>query len=191
LSKAPAHIDRAAREARFVMHLDIGDQADRTAIVLGLGCERGAPCDEVIRLAEEALAIAGIDRRALTGIASLDSRVAEPAMIAAAQHFSVPFVVFDVTTLEAQASRLQNPSELVFSLTGCHGVAEAAALAATGKSGALIVPKIKSSHATAAIACGEFSESDQHVAAGFWQIDSASSHADSGRLRFAVPGAAP
>lgn len=173
------------------MYLDIGDQADRTALVLGLGCERGTPCDEVIRLAEEALAIAGFDRRALTGIASLDSRVAEPAMIAAARHFSVPFVVFDVGALEAQASRLQNPSELVFSLTGCHGVAEAAALAATGKSGALIVPKIKSFHATAAIACGEFAESDQHVAVGLWQIDSASSHADSGRLMFAVPGAAP
>lgn len=172
------------------MHLDIGDQADRTALVLGLGCERGAPCDEVIRLAEEALAIAGIDRRALTGIASLDSRKTEPAMIAAAAHFSVPFVVFDAGTLEAQSPRLQNPSEIVFTLTGCHGVAEAAALAAAGASGALIVPKIKSAHATAALAWGLFIESNQCVVVGRWHTDSAPSHVESSPVSV-VSGAAP
>ncbi|KQV29515.1 cobalamin biosynthesis protein CobE [Rhizobium sp. Root73] len=173
------------------MHLDIGDQPVHRPLVLGLGCERGTPCDEVIRLAEEALAVAGIDRHELTGIASLDSRVAEPAMIAAARHFSVPFVVFDAGTLEAQTARLQNPSEIVFSLTGCHGVAEAAALAAAGPSGALIVPKIKSPHATAAIARRVFSESDQDVAAGCRQSDSISSPAGSLRLMSAASGVAP
>lgn len=173
------------------MHLDIGDQPVHRPLVLGLGCERGTPCDEVIRLAEEALAVAGIDRHELTGIASLDSRVAEPAMIAAARHFSVPFVVFDAGTLEAQTARLQNPSEIVFFLTGCHGVAEAAALAATGTSGALIVPKIKSPHATVAIARAAFVESDQGVAAGRWQGESASSHVESGRFMSGVSGAAP
>ena len=173
------------------MHLDIGDQASRRPLVLGLGCERGTPCDEVILLAEQALATAGVDRWMLTGIASLDSRVAEPAMIAAAAHFSVPFLVFDAGTLEAQSPRLQNPSEIVFALTGCHGVAEAAALAATGKSGALIVPKIKSAHATAAIASGVFSESSQDVVPGLWQNDSASSHLESGRVMGVASGAAP
>ncbi len=173
------------------MHLDIGDQADRKPLVLGLGCERGTPCEEVILLAERAVAMAGLDRRMLTGIASLDSRVAEPAMIAAAAHFSVPFVVFDVGTLEAQSPQLENPSEIVFSLTGCHGVAEAAALAASGKSGALIVPKIKSAHATAAIARGEFVESSQQVAAGSWQSESKSSRRESRLPMSMASGAAP
>ncbi len=173
------------------MHLDIGDQAGRRPLVLGLGCERGAPCDEVILLAEEALRLAGLDRRWLTGLASLDSRIAEPAMMAAAAHFSVPFVVFDAGTLEAQSPRLQNPSEIVFALTGCHGVAEAAALAATGRSGALIVPKIKSSHATAAIARGGFVESSQQVAAGCWQSESVSSHRESRLPMSMVSGATP
>lgn len=173
------------------MHLDIGDQPVLRPLVLGLGCERGTPSDEVIRLAEEALAVAGIDRRELTGIASLESRVAEPAMIAAARHFSVPFVVFDAGTLEAQTARLQNPSEIVFSLTGCHGVAEAAALAAAGPSGALIVPKIKSPHATAAIAGSEFVELNHDVAAGHWQSESASSRMESRHRISVVSGAAP
>ena len=161
------------------MHLDIRDQAGRMPLVLGLGCERGTPGGEVIQLAEEALAMAGVDRHALTVIASLDSRVAEPAMIAAAEHFSVPFMVFDTGTLEAQFPRLENPSDIVFALTGCHGVAEAAALAAAGKSGALIVPKIKSAHATAAIARGAFSESSQDVAVGRECRDSGTSQTES------------
>jgi hypothetical protein len=37
------------------MQLDIGDQAAHRPLVLGLGCERGTPCDEVIRLAEQGL----------------------------------------------------------------------------------------------------------------------------------------
>ena len=69
------------------MHRDIGDQAGQRPLVLGLGCERGTPCGEVIRLAENALRLAGLDRRDLTGIASLDTRAAEPAMLAAATHF--------------------------------------------------------------------------------------------------------
>lgn len=171
-----------------MMHLDIGDQAGRRPVVLGLGCERGAPCDEVILLAEKALRLAGLDRRALTGLASLDSRESEPAMLAAATHFSVPFVIFDAGTLEAQSARLENPSEIVFALTGCHGVAEAAALAAAGTAGTLIVPKIKSAHATAAIARGVFAESHQDVAVRRWQSDSASSHVESGWA--IAPGAA-
>ena len=173
------------------MHRDIGDQAGQRPLVLGLGCERGTPCGEVIRLAENALRLAGLDRRDLTGIASLDTRAAEPAMLAAATHFSVPFLVFDAGALEAQTSRLKNPSEIVFALTGCHGVAEAAALAATGRSGALIVPKIKSSHATAAIARGGFVESSQQVAAGCWQSESVSSHRESRLPMSMVSGATP
>jgi cobalt-precorrin 5A hydrolase len=178
-SKA-AHRDHAARGGHiFQMQVNTGNQADVVPFVLGLGCERGAPCDEVIRLAEEALATARVDRRALACVASLDVRATEPAMIAAAAHFSVPFRVFGADVLEAETARLENPSELVFALTGCHGVAEAAALAAAGQSSSLIVPKIKSAHATAAIARGGFVESFEDVAAVFGEGDSASSRSDS------------
>jgi cobalt-precorrin 5A hydrolase/precorrin-3B C17-methyltransferase len=51
-----------------------------------------------------------------------------------------------------ETPRLKNPSDVVFRQVGCHGVAEAAALAAIGESAVLIMPKMKSLHATAAIA---------------------------------------
>ena len=127
----------------------------------------------------------------LACIASLDTRATEPAMIAAAAHFSVPFRVFTAGMLEAESSRLENPSDIVFALTGCHGVAEAAALAAAGKTGALIVPKIKSAHATAAIACGEFIELIHAVVAGRERNESASSCSDSAHLMHPVSGVAP
>jgi cobalt-precorrin 5A hydrolase len=172
------------------MHVNTGNQAGAAPFALGLGCERGTPADEVIRLAEEALTAAKLERRLLACVASLDVRAMEPAMIAAAAHFSVPFRLFDAATLEAETARLQNPSEIVFALSGCHGVAEAAALAAAGQSSALIVPKIKSANATAAVAGGAFVEPIETVAADCEQNDSASSQPDLARLQ-AVSGVAP
>ncbi|MDP7549398.1 MAG: precorrin-3B C(17)-methyltransferase, partial [Alphaproteobacteria bacterium] len=56
---------------------------------------------------------------------------------------------FDLATLQAQESRLANPSDIVKAEVGVAGVAEAAALAAGGE---LLVEKRKSRRATCAIA---------------------------------------
>ena len=120
--------------------------------MLGLGCERRTPADEVIVLAERALADAGAASSDLRLVASLDVRAEEPAILAVAKHFAVPAAFYDAATLEAEASRLANPSEIVFAYTGCHGVAEGAALVGAGSEAVLIVPKIVSAHATAALA---------------------------------------
>jgi cobalt-precorrin 5A hydrolase len=120
--------------------------------VLGLGCERGTPAAEVIALAENALASIGASGGDVACIASLDSRADEPAIQAAALHFAVPSRFFAARVLEAETPRLRHPSERVFALTGCHGVAEASALAGAGAHADLVVPKIKSAHATAALA---------------------------------------
>lgn len=142
---------------------------EKPALVLGLGCERGTPPSEVIALAEEVLDAAGLDAsERLCLIVSLDTRSDEPAIIAAARHFAVPFRTFPAARLEAETSRLSRPSDIVFRHTGCHGVAEGAALAAAGGCGRLVVTKRKSAHATAAIA-----ESFQVVAGAFSQGDSA------------------
>ncbi|HEV7320656.1 MAG TPA: cobalamin biosynthesis protein [Ensifer sp.] len=128
------------------------DSGERATLVLGLGCERGASCQEVIALAERALAKAGAEAADLRFVASLDARAEEPAILAAANHFSAPAAFYDAVRLEAEAHRLANPSKVVFAHTGCHGVAEGAALVGAGREAVLIVPKITSAHATAAIA---------------------------------------
>jgi len=120
--------------------------------VLGLGCERGTPVEEVRALAKQAMEIAGVGPDALAAIASIDSRSGEPAILTLSQEFEITPVFFAAARLEQETPRLENPSAAVFALVGCHGVAESAALAAAGAAAALIVPKIKSAHATAAIA---------------------------------------
>lgn len=120
--------------------------------MLGLGCERGTPAAEVLALAIEALDAAGIAGAELAAVASIESRREEAAILAVAAHFSVPAVFFDAPRLEEETPRLKNPSEIVFISVGCHGVAESAALAALGADAELVLGKIKSAHATAAIA---------------------------------------
>ncbi|MDK1388267.1 cobalamin biosynthesis protein [Sinorhizobium sp. 8-89] len=129
-----------------------GPTVTTTKLVLGLGCERNTAPEEVIALAERALAEVGAGKEEIELVASLDARADEAAIHAAGRHFSVPVRFFDAATLEAEAARLQNPSEIVFAHTGCHGVAEGAALAGAGLDAILIVPKIRSARATAAIA---------------------------------------
>ncbi|SER16516.1 cobalt-precorrin 5A hydrolase / precorrin-3B C17-methyltransferase [Faunimonas pinastri] len=121
-------------------------------LALGLGCERNAEPQEVIALAQEALASAGLASQSVAAIVSVDLKADEPAIHAAAAHFGVPARFYPAEELEAEAARLANPSEIVFREIGCHGVAEGAALAAVGALGSLVVEKRKSRRATCAIA---------------------------------------
>ncbi len=121
-------------------------------LCLGIGCERGASPEEVIALARETLAAANLAMGAVAAVVSLDLKADEPAVHALAKALDVPARFFTATRLEEESPRLVNPSKTVFRETGCHGVAEGAALAAAGPRGDLIVPKRKSARATCAIA---------------------------------------
>ncbi len=120
-------------------------------IVVGVGCERLAPPSEMIDLAERSLAETGLSPLSIACIASIALKAAEPAVHALAAHWNVPSRFFDAETLERETPRLANPSDLVFRETGCHGVAEGAALAGVGADGRLALAKQRSEHATCAI----------------------------------------
>ncbi len=121
-------------------------------LAVGVGCERGADPEEVLDLVRETLTEHGLAEAAVAGVFSLDLKADEPAVHAVADQLGVPARFFDAATLEAETPRLRTPSDLVFREVGCHGVAEGAALAAVGSTGALIAPKAKSRRATCAIA---------------------------------------
>ncbi|MEJ8476283.1 precorrin-3B C(17)-methyltransferase [Roseibium algae] len=120
--------------------------------VIGVGCARGCPADELIELVEGALAEAKIAKGSIACVASLDLKADEPAMNMLAHRLDVPFRVFTAERLEAESGRLKNPSDIVFAEVGCHGVSEGAALAGIGADGLLIVDKKKTANATVAIA---------------------------------------
>ncbi|MEF2547555.1 precorrin-3B C(17)-methyltransferase [Aurantimonas sp. E1-2-R+4] len=119
--------------------------------ILGIGSERGAPTEEAIDLADSVFAEAGISPLSLAAVASIDLKADEAAIHAVAEHYGVPARFFTALELEAEAGRLENPSDIVFAETGCHGVAEGAALATAGADGRLVVAKRKSRRVTAAL----------------------------------------
>ena len=121
-------------------------------LAVGIGCERGTAPEEVTALARACLEGAGFAPEAVAGVFSIDLKSDEPAVHALSETLGVPARFFGAATLEAEAGRLRNPSDLVFREVGCHGVAEGAALAAAGPRGELVVEKTKSLRATCAIA---------------------------------------
>jgi len=149
----------ATQGALEVRLTDLDDPGTATRLVLhpavlalGVGCERGVAAEELTELVDSTLERHGLAREAIACVVSLDLKAAEPAVHELAAGLGVPARFFSAAQLEAEAPRLANPSAEVFRATGCHGVAEGAALAAAGPDGALVVAKTKSARATCALA---------------------------------------
>ena len=134
VSEAPVE----GSEARLVYHPQ--------RFALGLGCARNADAEELWALVQEVLTEAGVAPGSVACVASIDLKADEPAMNVVAARLGVPLRLFTAAELEAQA--VPNPSEVVFSEVGCHGVSEGAALACGGD---LVVEKRKSANATCAL----------------------------------------
>jgi cobalt-precorrin 5A hydrolase/precorrin-3B C17-methyltransferase len=129
-------------------------------LAVGVGCERDCSPDELRELVAETLSGAGLSPASVAVIVSIDVKADEPAVHALAVHLHAPARFFPAEILEAETPRLENPSEIVFREVGAHGVAEAAALAAAGPQGELIVPKHKSRRATCAVARARHIDAD-------------------------------
>jgi cobalt-precorrin 5A hydrolase / cobalt-factor III methyltransferase / precorrin-3B C17-methyltransferase len=123
-------------------------------VAIGLGCERGAPAEEMVALARDCLAAAEVAPASVALVGSIALKAAEPAIHAVAEALRVPARFFEAERLNAERHRLANPSDAVFAETGCYGVAEGAALAAVGPEGRLLVPKRIAGRVTCAIAEG-------------------------------------
>ncbi|WP_342344561.1 precorrin-3B C(17)-methyltransferase [Thalassospira tepidiphila] len=148
--------------ARATDESDTSDAGPETAITyhppvlaLGVGCERGCPVDDLYDLVMETLAGQCLSPKAIACVSSIDLKADEAAVHELANRLGVPARFFDAATLEAEADRLVSPSDIVFAETGCHGVAEGAALATVGATGKLIVPKHKTKKSTCAVALSQ------------------------------------
>ena len=120
---------------------------------LGLGCARGCSVDEMWSLVSKCMEEANIAAGSISSVGSIDLKGDEPAIIETALRLGVPFRLFEANELESLTPKLANPSEVVFTEVGCHGVSEAAAIALSG--GSLVVEKKKTMNATCAIAKSE------------------------------------
>jgi len=121
-------------------------------VTLGVGCARDCPVEELAELVRLSLAEAGVHPAAIAAVSTIDLKADEPAILALARELGVPLRLFTAAELEAETSRLANPSEVVFAEVGTHGVAEAAALAQGGEESRLLAEKRKTAQATCALA---------------------------------------
>jgi cobalt-precorrin 5A hydrolase/precorrin-3B C17-methyltransferase len=155
LAGAPWRDQAAARVLVTDRDIQVDDQTlllHPPVLAIGVGCERDTSPDELIGLVTETLLAAGLVNGAVASVGSIDLKMDEPAVHDLAAALRTPIRFFDAPTLESEAPRLRNPSDIVFRETGCHGVAEGAALALAGSDAVLVVPKRKSRRATCAIA---------------------------------------
>ncbi|MEJ6396936.1 precorrin-3B C(17)-methyltransferase [Yoonia sp. 208BN28-4] len=121
-------------------------------VTLGVGCARDCAPEELATLVAEVLDAAGLAPEAIHSVNTITLKADEPAIIDLAADLGVPLRLFEAAALEAETPRLANPSDVVFSEVGTHGVSEAAALAQGGKDATLLVAKRKTANATCALA---------------------------------------
>ncbi len=115
-------------------------------LMAGVGASTGAPPEEASALLEEALAGAGLARESLAEVATIDRRAADPAITS----LGLPVRAYPADRLAAQT--VPHPSTVVEQAVGTPSVAEAAALAAAGPGGELVVPKRAGRQVTLAVA---------------------------------------
>jgi cobalt-precorrin 5A hydrolase/precorrin-3B C17-methyltransferase len=95
---------------------------------LGMGCERGTDLALLERLVQRGLAAAGLAESAVAGLASIDRKGDELALLELARRHGWPLRLFGADALAAVA--VPNPSDRVAAEMGTGSVAEAAALLA-------------------------------------------------------------
>jgi cobalt-precorrin 5A hydrolase len=145
------------------------------SLVVGMGCRRGVPLAELEELLASTFQRHNLSRSSLGCIATADLKKDEVGILALAEQYGVPVVcysaqelnrVFEDSEAATQVSDGESadvlasygtrrgqptPSPRAYSLLGIWGVAEPAALLASG-SRKLLVPRQKTSRATIAVA---------------------------------------
>src|SRR5580693_663900 len=125
---------------------------DRTMIVAGVGCRKGAQAADIEAAIAAAFARAGLAATQLCLIATSAAKGGEPGIAAAASAIGVPLVLIPQHDLAAAGARTVTTSERVVALVGVPSLAEAAALAAGGPAARLIAPRVAVGPATCALA---------------------------------------
>lgn len=128
----------------------------RPTLVIGLGCQRGCPASVLQGLIEVNLLEHRLRLADITALASIDIKSSEAGLLELAEQLRLPLGFFSADELSAFETQLSHRSEIAFDSTGCHGVAESAALAMasrlSGSPARLVIERRNSSRATFALA---------------------------------------
>lgn len=151
-------MDSRARGFLFVTnrHVPSQSQPDNLLIlrprnlVLGIGCNRGTPAEEIENFVSMQLRRAFLSLKSVKCIASAAAKRDEPGLIKFAEQHALQLVFFASEELN-QVSVPSPPSQHALAAIGAKGVAEPAAILGSG-GGRLLLRKVKSDNVTLAVA---------------------------------------
>ena len=106
-------------------------------LILGVGCRKETPFEDIEEAVRVFLKENGYDRRAVSKMASIDLKAEEKGLLAFAEKHGIPFVTFPAKELSGLKGDFSE-SAFVEQVTGVSGVCERAAVRAGG---ALLVKK--------------------------------------------------
>jgi cobalt-precorrin 5A hydrolase len=128
-------------------------------LVLGIGCNRGTPVDEIDNFITAQLKRIFLSRKSVRLIATITIKHDEAGLIAFAERLGVPLACFGANELNAVAVP-SPPSLHALAAAGVSGVAEPSAILGSG-GGRLLLKKVKSENVTLAVA--EMKEEEPYV----------------------------
>ena len=119
-------------------------------LVVGVGCNRGTPADEIEEAIEQTLAEAELELQSVSHLATIEGKKDEPGLQAVANSLGWPVRVFSREEVAA-VTDVPNPSDWAQKALGVPGVAEPAALLGANAA-SLLVEKRKFPNVTVAVA---------------------------------------
>ncbi len=122
------------------------------SLVVGVGCRRGTPAEEIVDAVREVLRLHGLSPLSLERLASVEAKRGEAGLVEAARRLGCPLRFYAAADLDAAARDAGRPSsQAALRHVGTRGVCEPAALLAA-EGGPLIVPKQRRGKVTVAVA---------------------------------------
>ena len=119
-------------------------------LVLGIGCNRGTPVDEIAAFVGLQLKLLALSPKSVCCVASVAAKRDEAGLMEFAARLGVPLRCFENDELN-QVAFPSPPSQHAMAAVGVAGVAEPAAILASG-GGRLLLKKVKSANVTLAVA---------------------------------------
>jgi len=126
----------------------------QAVIVAGIGSQKGVSAAEVVAAVEAALREHGLERDALSLLATARMKQDEAGIIAAGGTMNLPLILVDDDVLAEMSDLTITRSGASLAVAGTPSVSEAAALAAAGEGARLAGPRTAVGRVTCAIAIG-------------------------------------
>lgn len=129
-----------------------GEAVTTRRLIAGIGLRPGTAEADIEDCLDQALAAAGLVGEAVSRIATLAARAAEPGLLALVAARKAELLAVPDEALKGFEAGCATRSTRIAALYGVGSVAEAAALAAAGPGGALILPRFATRRVTCALA---------------------------------------